>query len=295
MTEDITLASAEAVIQAREGEFSDIRPGLEKEIIWADTPNTQTEYALLYIHGFSASKGEIRPVPERIAEALHANLFYTRLPGHGRSEAAMGRTKVEEWYDTLDEAMAIGRVIGRKIIIISCSTGGTLKAAGFLRPERFKNTHAMVFLSPNFGIQNPFAWISRLPFAEYWIHLFLGRRIGFTPRNELNARFWTTQYPPRAVKPMLALIKDALRAPVDQASIPALFIYSKDDKIVSIAKTQAFHTKWGGPVKIIHPILQERDDPDAHVICGDALSPSQNTPIVNQILNFVENYADSLQ
>src|SRR5690606_22606120 len=69
----------DAYLAEVESRFADIRPGLQKEIIWAD-PRTKkkTPYAVIYLHGFSASKGEVRPLPDLIARHLGANLYFTR-------------------------------------------------------------------------------------------------------------------------------------------------------------------------------------------------------------------------
>ena len=75
----------------REARFEDITPGAEKRVIWHDTPEMQTDLAVLYIHGFSATAAEIRPVPDLVAERLQANLIYTRLTGHGRSGEALAQ------------------------------------------------------------------------------------------------------------------------------------------------------------------------------------------------------------
>ncbi|MFC6584572.1 hypothetical protein [Sulfitobacter aestuariivivens] len=44
--------------------------------------------------------------------------------------------------------------------------------------------------------------------------------------------------------------------------------------------------EWGGPSQIVNPKLTDRDDPDAHVIAGDILSPSQNGPTTNAIVTW---------
>ncbi|MDD4273595.1 MAG: hypothetical protein PHG14_07705 [Desulfobacter postgatei] len=38
----------------------------------------------VYIHGFSATRKETAPLSDLVAKTLNANLFYTRLSGHGR-------------------------------------------------------------------------------------------------------------------------------------------------------------------------------------------------------------------
>ena len=57
----------------------------------------QTQWAVVYIHGFSASRMETAPLADTIATALGANLFYARLAGHGRGGAAMGEPSVQDW------------------------------------------------------------------------------------------------------------------------------------------------------------------------------------------------------
>src|SRR6202007_3384630 len=102
-----------------EAEVTDIRPGLQKEIVWADPASrARTPLAIVYVHGFSASKGEVRTLPDRAAAALHANLFYTRLTGHGEDSDAMAKGSINAWVNDYAEAIAIGRAIGDRVIVI---------------------------------------------------------------------------------------------------------------------------------------------------------------------------------
>lgn len=64
-------------------QISDIEtqvPGLidrtEKSIVFSsESRPKRTDYCVLYIHGFSATRQEISPVPENIAKSLHANYY----------------------------------------------------------------------------------------------------------------------------------------------------------------------------------------------------------------------------
>ncbi|MFL4471952.1 hypothetical protein ACERZ8_19485 [Tateyamaria armeniaca] len=67
-----------------EGAFDDITPGVEKRVVWAGDPGMQTEWAILYVHGFSATSEEIRPVPDRLAEELGAKR------GNSSADARLG-------------------------------------------------------------------------------------------------------------------------------------------------------------------------------------------------------------
>ena len=84
-----------------ESRYDDITPGTEKRVIWAAETETRTPYSVVYLHGYSATSEEIRPVPDLVAKALGANLIYTRLRGHGRDGKALADASVAEWmYDT---------------------------------------------------------------------------------------------------------------------------------------------------------------------------------------------------
>ena len=58
-TPPVALDQIENHIILAERQIADIRPGLEKSIKWAGTPHHRTRYAIVYIHGFSASKEEL--------------------------------------------------------------------------------------------------------------------------------------------------------------------------------------------------------------------------------------------
>lgn len=64
----------DAYLAASEAAFDDIIPGTEKRIVWAGEPGARTDTVILYLHGFSATSEEIRPVPDQVAANLGANL-----------------------------------------------------------------------------------------------------------------------------------------------------------------------------------------------------------------------------
>jgi hypothetical protein len=64
-------------------------PETEKRVVWYQQPGMRTDYAVVNLHGFSATRQETAPLAERVAAQLGANLFETRLSGHGHSERPM--------------------------------------------------------------------------------------------------------------------------------------------------------------------------------------------------------------
>lgn len=154
-------------LEKSEQQFSDIIQGVSKKIIWANKTNTKTPISLVYIHGFTASSEEVRPLPDLIAKDINANLYYTRLSGHGRTSNAMVNSSIQNWMNDLHEAIEIGSRIGEKVIILSSSTGGTISVTSALNKKLSSKILGYIFISPNFGINNKLASLIAFPFSEY--------------------------------------------------------------------------------------------------------------------------------
>lgn len=271
----------------REAQIGGITEGVEKQVIWADAPEAQTEWAVVYIHGFSATSQEIRPVPDNVADALGANLVFTRLAGHGRNGDALAQATAQDWMNDTAEAIAVGRKVGRKVLVIATSTGGTLAAAVAVDYVMADGVNGVVMISPNFGINDPLAKYLTWPAARYWMPLLAGAQRRFEPLNEGQAKYWTTQYPSVAVLPMAALVEKVKSANFGTALTPALFIFSDEDRVVDANSTRRVIEDWFGPTQVWQPELTEADDPFAHVIAGDIMSPAQTDAVVAEIANWI--------
>lgn len=262
--------------------------GAQKHILWADPAQKEkTPLSIVYIHGFSATLEEIRPVPDNVARALRANLFYTRLAGHGRSGAAMGEARVADWRADMAEALEIGRRLGERVILMGTSTGGSLVTMALADPAFSQDVAGAVFFSPNFGIQAEGSEFLTWPFARSFIPLILGEERFFAPENTDHAKWWTTRYPTKALVPMAASVKAANVVDHGQIAQPALFVFSDADQIVSAARTREVAAEWGGPATLWPVEAGPGDDRVSHVIAGDILSPGLTDNVVARILEWV--------
>lgn len=273
-------------IAAQELQFSDIRPGEEKRILWAGEPGVKTPLAVVYLHGFSASSEEIRPVPDDVAAALGANLFFTRLAGHGRTSAAMAEPLAGDWIEDTAEAMEIGRRLGDRVLVIATSTGGTLAAIAATDPDLSRDMAGIVMVSPNFGLRPLATRILDLPFARVWGPWVAGRTRSFEATNAGHAAHWTSTYPSVALFPMAALVRHARALDLGAAQVPLLVLYNPGDQVVDPARTLAAAARWGGPVRLEQVVPGPGDDPYGHVIAGDILSPGQTGTAVGLILDW---------
>jgi len=281
----------EAYLERTEDKIPGIRDGLEKEIIWADPMiHAKTPISIVYIHGFSASKGELRPLADEVADGLDANLFYTRLKGHGQDGAAMATATVNDWINDYAEALAIGREIGDKVVVIATSTGAALAVQAAAQAEASDGVAAMALISPNFGVRASGSEILTWPWGRQIAELVIGKTRGFEPRNEMQAKLWTTSYPTSALLPMAALTDLGREAPVEQVKIPALFIFSDSDRITRQDLTREIAARWGAPHELV--AVDDTGDPDNHVIAGDAISPVTTNFLAQRIVVWVRAILD---
>lgn len=273
------LAESEATVP-------NLREGLEKEIVWADpATRARTPLAIVYVHGFSASKGEIRPVPDMVAEALGANIYYARLAGHGQDGPAMGEATVNRWVNDYAEAMAIGRLIGERVIVIATSTGAPLATWGASQPALAADVAGLVFISPNFAVNDDGAFLLTMPWGGLMAELIVGKERTSRSDNELHNRYWTLAYPVSALLPMAATAKLGRETPVESIDIPALFIFSDADTVVRADVTRTVAERWGAPLDMM--VVESAPGSSNHVIAGDALAPEANTLVAGRIEQWI--------
>lgn len=277
----------DAYLAAGESRFPDMRPGAAKRVVWADpATKAKTSLAIIYLHGFSASAEEIRPLPDRVAAALGANLYFTRLAGHGRSGEAMGEASLEDWLADFSESLAIGEALGNRVLVIGTSTGASLATLALADPKIASRISAAVFVSPNYGINSFGAFLLTTPVAPRLSRLLLGQSRGFTPYNDRHAAHWTTLYPTSALLPMAALVKLSVESPVEQIKTPALFLYSSLDKVIRPDKVREIAGRWGGPHALFD--VGKTGDPVNHVIAGDIISPATTGPLADRTVGWLQ-------
>jgi len=85
----------DAWLEKQEQAFPGIIPGTERQIVWAGPKGVKTPLAVVYLHGFSGTSVDISPVHDVVARELGANLYYSRLNGHGLDGPALGAATPE--------------------------------------------------------------------------------------------------------------------------------------------------------------------------------------------------------
>lgn len=273
----------------REGAANSQSPlieGTEKRIRWYhNQQGTTTRYAIVYIHGFSATRQEIAPVAEVVADALGANLFETRLSGHGLQFTPLMGVSAEDWLNDAAEALTIGNELGESLIVMGTSTGATLALAMIKHPS-FAQVSSLILISPNIALRDTNSELLTWPGGPQLAYMVAGDTRSWTPNNELQARYWATSYPTDALVEMMRLVKYARNQLPMTIPQSLLVFYSPDDFVVDPAAIISAFEQIHASRQQLVPITRS-GDPSHHVIAGDILSPENNMPVAEAIVRFI--------
>jgi pimeloyl-ACP methyl ester carboxylesterase len=186
-----------------------LKPDNEARIIWSDSAKKKTKYAVVYLHGFSASQKEGDPVHLRFAKEFGCNLFLSRLSDHGvdTTESLMLFTPDRVW-SSAKEALAIGEKLGDKVIIMSTSTGGTL--ALMLAARYPDKVHALINMSPNIAINNPAAFLLNDPWGLQIARMVKHGKYRESEPDPATAPFWNEKYRLEAAVQLEELIESSM-------------------------------------------------------------------------------------
>ncbi len=197
----------------------------EARIIWNDSSKKKTEYSVVYIHGFSASQEEGDPVHENFAKKFGCNLYLSRLADHGIDTVdQLINFTPDRWWASSKEALAIGKAIGDKVILMSTSTGGTM--ALMLAAEYPQDVFALINMSPNIAINDPNAWALNDPWGLQIARLVKGGKFNVFPKDSLKDKYWNNPYRLEAVTQLEELLEEKMSATTFQkVKCPSLTLY----------------------------------------------------------------------
>lgn len=226
------INTLESYIDSREADFQ-VRPDNETQIFWAnDSVKERTDFCLLYLHGFSASWYEGYPAHVEFARHFGMNLYIPRLASHGlETEDALIDMTPDNLWESAKEALMIARNLGKHVVVMGTSTGGTLGlqlAADF--PEY---VDALILYSPNIRINNNTAFLLSKPWG-----LQIGRkvtggnyRITNSDFDSKECQYWYCKYRMEAVVYLQQLVDATMKKETyERVTAPVLLGYYYKDK-----------------------------------------------------------------
>lgn len=237
-----SINELDTYVSAMESTHS-IKPNNEAKIIWADSSKKQTEYAIVYLHGFSASQMEGDPVHQNMAKQFHCNLYLARLAEHGidTTEDLMNLT-AENYWESAKMAYAIGKQIGKKVILMSTSTGGTL---ALQLAANYPEIAGLILYSPNIEVFNPAAPLLNNPWGlQIGRAVLKGKYVDVKYTDSAYPKYWNSHYRIEAVVALQNLLEATMSETtfknIHQPTL-ALYYYKDEahqDNVVKVSAIQ---------------------------------------------------------
>ncbi len=208
-----------------------IKPDNEARIVWAnDSLKQKTEYAIVYLHGFSASQEEGDPVHRNLAKEFGCNLYLSRLSQHGIDTSdALANMTADNLWESAKEAYAIGKQLGNKVILMGTSTGGTL---ALQLAAAYPEVAGLVLLSPNIAINDPNAWLLNNPWGLQIARLVKGSKFNIIHKdNPEYKKYWNDRYRLEATVELEELLETTMTdANFSKIKQPTLVLYYYKDE-----------------------------------------------------------------
>lgn len=279
----------EKYVAANEGQHK-IKPGNEAQIIWNDSTKQKTEYAIVYLHGFSASKMEGEPTHKRLARTFGCNVYLSRLSDHGidTTEALLLFT-ADRFWESAKQALAIGKQLGEKVILLSTSSGGT--AALKLAADYPEDVFALINMSPNIALRNGAAFLLNDPWGLQIARTVKGGKYNITDASEENAKYWNKKYRLEALTQLEEFVEETMtKSTFEKVKQPSLTLYyykseEEQDPQVKVSAMLKMHEQLATSPDLKDAIVFP--NARAHVI-GSSLTSKDLEGVIAAIEKFAE-------
>lgn len=288
LTQD--LAKLENDVRTREASYA-LKPDVEARIIWADTNRTITDVAIVYLHGFSGTWHDGSPAIEEVARRTGANVYLARLHGHGlRVAEPLLDYSPDSVYADAVRALAVGKRLGRKVVVMGTSTGATL---GLFLAARFPgDVSSVINWSPNIRLRHGLSFLANNPWGLSLARLIVGGDYRETKmQNPERAKYWYMKYRIEGIQQLQELLETSMTPETFSAirqPVLTMCWYHNDavqDSIVSVDAMRTMHQQLSSQRKRFLPL-----NADAHEIGYAAESKAVATVVEESVRWIGRNY-----
>jgi esterase/lipase len=199
----IALNELDSAVKANQPK--NVKPGNEAEIIWADSVGKKTKYAMVYLHGFSASKGEGEPIHRMFAKKYGINTYLARLQAHGlETDTALKDFRPIPYLQSAKDAIKVAATLGDSVIVMGTSTGGTL--ALYLAASN-PDIHSLFLFAPNISLYDPAAPLLDEPWGYQIARMVMGGEYRVIEESDPKVlQYWYNRYHIRSLTFLQSLL-----------------------------------------------------------------------------------------
>lgn len=254
--------------------------------------------AILYIHGFGASRAEGEGVVDGLATAFGAHVYYLRLPGHGADDKdAHAAAKPEEYLACVEEAFHRFRPLGEKLVIFGSSAGGLLSI--WVASRHPEEVDGVVVANPFFDFADPNTFLISRRVGMPIIEMLFGKERDAGWKSDPEHRkqdgyenHWITKQHFRALHTIDDL-RRAVATPevLSRVKAPLLMFYyyadeKHQDKAASVAAMHRFFALSGSRQ---HPLSREVAIADGNHILFSEYVRTDKEAINREIRPFLQS------
>lgn len=239
-------------IRRAEMAIRNLKPNNEARIIWADSIPKRTPYALVYLPGFTATYVEGDPVHRAFAARYGCNLYVPRWRDHGLDvEDKLLSYHPDSVLETAAHALAVGKRIGEKVILMSTSTGGTLSL--LLAAQAAESVDGIIAFSPNIAIKSSSAKMLTRPWGLQIARQMLGGKYRHFEAEEEFKKYWYNHYRIEGLVQLQNLVEHGMKPETFRAVKAPFFLgyYYRDeavqDQVVSVPAMLEMYEQLGTP------------------------------------------------
>jgi pimeloyl-ACP methyl ester carboxylesterase len=268
----------------------------EKLVKYADHP---TDQAILYIHGFGASRAEGELVVDSLGAYLKANTYYLRLPGHGTNKEDHSQSNFNDYIKEAEAALAMMPLLGKKTILIGTSMGGLV--ATYLAAKHTEQVEALILCSPFYDYAHYAGKLINIPgVVKLFSYLNSKGRIT-TPEEQIKRgkvlpeypEYWYTEQKYEALYSLEDLKDFAARDEIFQeVTVPVLMFYycknaDEQDRAASVLAMLEAFDKFGTSKKP-HPLNRKINVKDGDHVMFSKYVQADRDLIFLETFNFLE-------
>lgn len=252
VTRDIPLIELDGYLATKEQKVGNVKPGNAAKVLWvSDHKYQKTPYAFVYLHGFGASHREGEPIMSKLSEAFGANVYMSRLEEHGLDrENGYEYLTPESHLASAENALAMGKLLGEKVVLVSTSTGGTLSLH---LAAKDADIAGLIMYSPFIGLFNPMMEKIIEPGGKEFFVAQAGGEIQKQAREPEVAKYWSTNYHVNGYVSLISMLKQTMVSETfEKVKCPVFMGYyykneEEQDKVVSVAAMLEMFDQLGTP------------------------------------------------